>query len=130
MKNLLRVIKYIMLGLCIMLIVGFLAIIIFGPKQGELHLTVDNRSDYRIVRGEIQLDGKSAKLFELPSGSQAQFDMDVTRDGSVQVMIDFDGGQKLQEDIGYVTPGFSVSGVLIVENQGLMLTNRNVVAVE
>ena len=69
-------------------------------------MIIVNSSGEDIKKCSVELSGTTVDVNDIKAGSRSKIQFSVVRDAHYAVTIDFVDGRQLQQQVGYVTPGF------------------------
>lgn len=92
-------------------------------KTNNSEVTLVNSTPENIEKCSIELTGATVVINNLKAGDKASATFVVRSDAHYKVSVQFSSGRKLENDVGYVTPGFDYKDTILIHSNEIVLSN-------
>ena len=90
-----------------------------APTPNEIMLV--NGAEHVIRLARVSIGGYVIEAHNVGIGAKWQHTLPVRRDSTISITIEFEMGQRLQKDVGYVTSGMRVAHEVLVTEKDIEL---------
>jgi hypothetical protein len=92
-----------------------------GCRSNAGEVALVNRSGSALTGGELQVSGQRFRIESLKPGGRQVIKFRVSRDSGYEITVTTASGEKLEQTLGYVTPGFDFQDELWIEENDIVL---------